>query len=97
MGRFPEAEFAALEAFERARSLRHPAIQAMTLIWAGEVFAWMENWSKLRKIADELDAIVGANGFAPIAMYRLGCAGKFHMWMADTTRVSPCWKRASTA
>ncbi|MEM5339670.1 hypothetical protein [Paraburkholderia azotifigens] len=71
-----EAGRVADEAIECARSLRHPATRCVTLLWAGEVFAWQENWSRLREIADEYEAIVKVNGFTPYHFAVLGLRGQ---------------------
>lgn len=71
-----EAERVADEAIECARSLSHPATRCVTLLWAGEVFAWQENWSRLCEIADEYEAIVKVNGFTPYRFAVLGLRGQ---------------------
>jgi predicted ATPase/DNA-binding winged helix-turn-helix (wHTH) protein len=75
-GHYAEAERTADEAIEKARLLGHPATQCITLVWAGEVFAWMENWTRLAGIVDELDVIAGANGFAPHRHAAIGIRGQ---------------------
>ncbi|CAG9221510.1 Transcriptional regulator [Paraburkholderia sabiae] len=71
-----EAERVADEAIECARSLRHSATRCVTLLWAGEVFAWQENWPRLREIADEYEAVVQVNGFTPYRFAVLGLRGQ---------------------
>jgi len=75
-GHSKDAEHAANDAIERARGLRHPATQCVTLIWAGEVFAWTGNWTRLTRIADELDTLVRVNGFTPYRYAAQGIRGQ---------------------
>jgi len=75
-GQSSEAERLANDAIESARLLCHPATQCVTLIWAGEVFAWAENWPRLGEITDEFDAIVKVNGFTPYQYVVLGLRGQ---------------------
>jgi hypothetical protein len=64
------------QAIEKARSLRHPATQCVTLLWAGEVFAWDENWARLSEITDEFDTLVNENGFTPYRYVAFGLRGQ---------------------
>jgi len=75
-GQASEAERVANDAIESARLLSHPATQCVTLLWAGEVFAWAANWSRLNEITDELDTIVKVNGFTPFRYVVLGLRGQ---------------------
>ncbi|WP_245253616.1 ATP-binding protein [Paraburkholderia sp. LEh10] len=75
-GHYAEAERIADEAIEKARFLGHLATQCITLVWAGEVFTWMENWTRLAGIVDELEVIAGANGFVPHRHAATGIRGQ---------------------